>query len=69
MSSGIMNQVQVLAMNEGYRWKKKPPSERGRAQLEKPPLAPWVSRCRQELLALLDHMNPTIEELTPGVGQ
>ena len=28
------------------------------------PLAPWASRRRQELLELLDRMNPTIEELT-----
>ena len=28
----IMNQLQVLAMNEGYRWKKKLFSEPGRAQ-------------------------------------
>ena len=30
-----MNQLQALAMNEGYRWKKKLFSEQGRAQLEK----------------------------------
>ena len=49
---------------EGYRWKKKLFSEQGRAQLEKLTLAPWASRRRQELLELLDRMNPTIEELT-----
>jgi transposase len=54
-------------MNEGYRWKKKLFSEQGRAQLEKLALAPWASRRRQELLELLDHMNPTIEELTVAV--
>jgi hypothetical protein len=30
-----MNQLQALAMNEGYRWKKKLFREQGRAQLEK----------------------------------
>src|SRR4030081_1951194 len=30
-------------------------------------LAPWASRRRQELLGLLDRMNPTIEELTAAV--
>src|ERR1019366_6976972 len=30
-------------------------------------LAPWASRRRQELLELLDRMNPTIEELTAAV--
>jgi transposase len=57
----------ALAMNEGYRWKKKLCSEPGRVQLEKLALAPWVSRRRQELLELLDRMNPTIEELTAAV--
>src|SRR5450631_2763353 len=67
MRTRIMNQLQALAMNEGYRWKKKLFSEQGRAQLEKLALAPWASRRRQELLELLDRMNPTIEELTAAV--
>jgi len=33
-------------------------SEQGRAQLEKFPLAAWASRRRQDLLLLLDRMNP-----------
>ncbi|MGD0958038.1 MAG: hypothetical protein ABR953_14595 [Candidatus Acidiferrales bacterium] len=64
-----MNQLQALAMNEGQRWKKKLWSEQGRGQLEKLPLAPWASRRRQDLLELLDRMNPTIEELTAAVDQ
>ena len=67
MRTRIMNQLQALAMNEGYRWKKKLFSEQGRAQLEKLSLAPWASRRRQELLELLDRMNPTIAELTVAV--
>src|SRR6202158_907999 len=67
MRTRIMNQLQALAMNEGYRWKKKLFNEQGRAQLEKLALAPWASRRRQELLELLDRMNPTIEELTAAV--
>ena len=67
MRTRIMNQLQALAMNEGYRWKKKLFSEQGRAQLEKLALAPWASRRRQELLELLDRLNPTIEELTVAV--
>ena len=63
----IMNQLQALAMNEGYRSKKKPLSEQGRTQLEKLALAPWASRHRRELLELLDRMNPTFEELTAAV--
>jgi transposase len=64
MRTRIMNQLEALAMNENRYWRGKLWSERGRAELEKLPLAPWTSRRRQELLELLDRMNPTIEELT-----
>jgi transposase len=67
MRTRIMNQLHALAMNEGYRWMKKLFSEPGRAQFEKLALGPWASRRRQELLGLLDSMNPTIEELTAAV--
>jgi len=67
MRTRIMNQLQALAMNEGRR--KKRWSEAGRAQLEKIPLATWASRRRQDLLDLLDRMNPTIEELTAAIEQ
>ncbi|MGC2000297.1 MAG: transposase, partial [Candidatus Acidiferrales bacterium] len=67
MRTRIMNQLQALAMNEGHRWKKKLFSEQGRVLLEKLTLAPWASRRRQELLELLDRMNPAIEELTVAV--
>ena len=69
MRTRIMNQLQALAMNEGRRWKTKLWSESGRAELEKLALAPWASRRRQELLELLDRMNPTIEELTRAAEQ
>ena len=64
-----MNQLQALAMNEGYRWKKKLFSKQGRTLLEKLSLAPWASRRRKELLELLDRLNPSIEELTAAVEQ
>jgi transposase len=69
MRTRIMNQLQALAMNEGQRRKKKLWSEQGRAQLEKLPLATWASRRRQDLLELLDRMNPTVEALTTAVEQ
>jgi hypothetical protein len=56
-------------MNEGTRWKKRLWSEQGRTQLEEIPLALWASRRRQDLLGLLDRMNPTIAELTAAVEQ
>jgi hypothetical protein len=57
-ASTNMNQLHALAMNEGYRWKKKLFSEKGRVVLKKLSLAPWTSRRRQELLELLDRMDP-----------
>ena len=69
MRTRIMNQLQAVAMNEGRKWKKRLWSERGRAQLEKFLLAPWATRRRQDLLELLDRLNPTIKELTVAVEQ
>jgi transposase len=69
MRTRIMNQLQALAMNEGQRWKHRLWSAEGRAQLEKFPLAPWASRRRQDLLELLNRLNPTIGELTATVEQ
>jgi hypothetical protein len=56
-------------MNEGYRWKEKLFSEKGRAQLEKLSLAPWASRRRKELWELLDQLDPKTAELTAAVEQ
>jgi transposase len=67
MRTRIMNQLQAVAMNEGYRWKKKLFSEKGRGLLEKLSLAPWASRRRKELLELLDQLDPKIAELTAAV--
>jgi transposase len=69
MRTRIMNQLQAVAMNEGYRWKKKLFSQQGRALLEKLTLAPWASRRRKELLELLDQLDPKITELTAAVEQ
>src|SRR6202158_2261887 len=69
MRTRIMNQLQAVAMNEGYRWKKKLFSQTGRALLEKLSLAPWASRRRKELLELLDQLDPKIADLTAAVEQ
>ena len=69
MRTRIMNQLQAVAMNEGYRWKKKLFSEKGRALLEKLSLAPWAGRRRKELLELLDQLDPKTAELTAAVEQ
>jgi transposase len=65
----IMNQLQAVALNEGLRCKKKLWRERGREQLESFRLAPWASRRRRDLLALLDQLNPTIAELSQAIEQ
>src|SRR5216117_3194864 len=67
MRTRIMNQLQAVALNEGYRWKKKLFSAQGRALLEKLALAPWASRRRKELLELLDQLDTKIAELTAAV--
>src|SRR6266542_1331749 len=64
-----MNQLQGVALNEGLRCKKRLWREAGREQLESFRLAPWASRRRQDLLELLDRLNPTIAELSQAIEQ
>jgi transposase len=64
-----MNQLQAVAMNEGIRRKKALWSKSGRVQLESFSLAPWSSRRRQDLLELLDRLNPTIDQLSAAIAQ
>ena len=64
MRTRIMNQLQVVALNEGVRRKKALWRPAGRAQLESLVLAPWASRRRQDLLDLVDQLTPKIHELT-----
>jgi transposase len=69
MRTRIMNQLQAVAMNEGIRRKKALWSKSGRAQLESFLLTPWSSRRRQDLLELLDRLNPTIDQLSAATVQ
>ncbi|HVH87970.1 MAG TPA: IS110 family transposase [Terriglobales bacterium] len=69
MRTRIMNQLQAVAMNEGVRRKKGLWSKSGRAQLESFPLAPWATRRRQDLLELLDRLQPGIEKLSAAIEQ
>ncbi len=66
--SRIMNQLQAVALNEGLRCKKRLWRTK-RPQLEAFPLSPWAHRRRQDLLELLDRLNPTIAELSQAVEQ
>ena len=65
----IMNQLQAVALNEGLGCRKKLWREAGRKQLEAFRLAPWASRRREDVLKLLDGLNPTIAELTQAIEQ
>ena len=64
MRTRVMNQLHVVALNEGLRRKKALWRAAGRKELESIALAPWASRRRQDLLDLLDQLTPKIQELT-----
>jgi transposase len=67
MRTPIMNQLHVVALNEGVRRKKALWRPAGRAQ----PLvlARSASQRRQDLLELLDQLTPKIQELTQALEQ
>ena len=67
MRTRVMNQLQAIALNEGVRRKKGLWSQRGREQLESLTLATWATQRRQDLLGLLDRLNPRIEELSEAI--
>src|ERR1700741_2883197 len=67
MRTRVMNQLHVVALNEGLRRKKAVWRPAGRKELESIVLAPWATRRRQDLLDLLDQLTPKIQELTRGL--
>ena len=69
MRTRVKNQVQAIALNEGIRRKKGLWSKLGRVQLESLSLAPGSARRRQDLLELLDRLNPKIDELSTAIQQ
>ncbi len=64
MRTRVMNQLHVVALNEGLRRKKALWRPAGRQELESFALARWARRRRQDLLDLLDQLTPKIQELT-----
>ena len=64
MRTRVMNQLHVVALNEGWRRKKALWRPAGRSELESLLLAPWASRRREDLLDVLDQLTPKIQELT-----
>jgi transposase len=69
LRSSVKNQLHALAMGEGVCRKKKLWAPTGRRELEGLALGPWGNRRRQELLEILDRLNPPIEELNQAVEQ
>jgi len=69
MRTRVMNQLHVVALNEGLRRKKALWRPAGRKELESFALAPWSSRRRQDLLELLDQLTPKIQELTRALEE
>jgi transposase len=69
MRTRVMNQLHVVALNEGLRRKKALWRPAGRSELESLVLARWASRRRQDLLDLLDQFTPKIQELTRALEQ
>jgi len=67
MRTRVMNQLHVVALNEGLRRKKALWRPAGRHELGSLALAPWASRRRQDLLDLLDQLTPKIQELTQAL--
>ena len=64
-----MNQLHVVALNEGLRRKKALWRAAGRQELESIALACWANRRRQDLLDLLDQLTPKIQQLTGALEQ
>jgi len=69
MRSQVKNQLQHLALNQGIQRKSKLWSRAGRKLLEELPLSGWTARRREELLLLLDDLDPKIGELDVAVEQ
>lgn len=69
MRTRVVNQLHAVALNEGLRRKKSLWRSKGRSELESLALAPWSSRRREDLLTLLDQVEPAIAKLTAAVEQ
>src|SRR2546425_6249084 len=63
MRTRVINQLHVVALNEGLRRKKALWRPAGRHELGSLVLDPLASRRRQDLLDLLDQLTPKIQEL------
>src|SRR5215475_11271135 len=69
LRTSVRNQLQALAMGQGVYRKRKLWTAGGRAELEALGLDPWASRRRQELLQILDRLDPCLTELDRAVAK
>jgi len=69
MRTRVMNQLHVVALNEGLRRKKALWRPAGRAKLESLALARWASQRRLDLLDVLDQLTPKIHALTQTLAE
>ena len=67
MRTMLGNQLHALAMSQGLCRKRQLFTKKGRVQLTALALGPWASRRREELLKLLDQLDPPIVELDRAV--
>src|SRR5215472_6334501 len=67
--TSVMNQLHALAMGQGLCRRKKLWARVGRKELEGLVLDPWASLRRNELLQLLDQLDPWIATLDEAVMQ
>jgi transposase len=69
MRTSLRNQLQALAMGQGIYRKKKLWANQGREEFKHVALDPWADRRRQELLSLLDRLDPCLAELDRAVAK
>jgi transposase len=67
--TSVMNQLHALAMGQGLCRRKKLWTQVGRTELQGLILDPWASLRREELLQLLDQLDPWIKKLDEAVIQ
>jgi transposase len=69
LRTSVRNQLHALAMGQGIYRKKKLWAANGRVELENLALDPWGRRRRQELLEILDRLDPSLTELDRAVAK
>jgi transposase len=67
--TSVKNQLHALAMTQGLCRRKKLRGRVGRKELESLVLDPWASRRREDLLKLLDQLDPWMDNLDEAVIQ